>query len=55
MRHVVVQTGARSEGDRQSLVAVTGLTEGAQVLTGSVGPVRDGVPVVFTAAAKPAR
>lgn len=55
VRHVVVQTGARSEGDRQSLVAVTGLTEGAQVLTGSVGPVRDGVPVVFTAAAKPAR
>lgn len=55
VRHVVVQTGARSEGERQSLVAVTGLAEGAQVLSGSVGPVRDGVPVVFTAAAKPAR
>lgn len=55
VRHVVVQTGARSEGDRQSLVAVTGLAEGAQVLSGSVGPVRDGVPVVFTATAPAAR
>ena len=55
VRHVQVQTGARSEGERQSLVAVTGLAEGAQVLAGSVGPVRDGVPVVFTAAARPAR
>ena len=49
IRHVPVQTGARSEGERQSLVAVTGLAEGTQVLSGSVGPVRDGVPVVFTA------
>jgi RND family efflux transporter MFP subunit len=49
IRHVPVQTGARSEGERQSLVAVTGLAEGTQVLSGSVGPVRDGVAVVFTA------
>lgn len=55
VRHVAVQTGERSEGERQSLVAVSGLAEGALVLSGSVGPVRDGVPVVFTATAKSAR
>lgn len=50
--HVTVQTGARSEGDSQSLVAVQGLSEGAQVLAGSVGAVREGVQVRFTAAAQ---
>lgn len=49
IRHVPVQTGARSEGTHQALVAVTGLDAGAQVLAGSVGPVREGVAVVFTA------
>jgi hypothetical protein len=44
----------RSEGERESLVAVTGVAEGTQVLTGSVGPVREGVVVKFTAAASPA-
>jgi hypothetical protein len=50
--HITVQPGARSEGGRESLIAVSGLSAGAQVLTGSVGPVREGVAVVFTAAAK---
>jgi RND family efflux transporter MFP subunit len=50
--HLSVQPGARSEGGRESLIAVSGLTAGAQVLAGSVGPVREGVSVVFTAAAK---
>jgi RND family efflux transporter MFP subunit len=50
--HLSVQPGARSEGGRESLIAVSGLTAGAQVLAGSVGPVREGVAVVFTAAAK---
>jgi RND family efflux transporter MFP subunit len=50
--HITVQPGARSEGGRESLIAVSGLTTGAQVLAGSVGPVREGVAVVFTAAAK---
>jgi RND family efflux transporter MFP subunit len=50
--HITVRTGERSEGDQQSLVAVTGVSEGAQVLSGSVGPVREGVQVKFTAPAK---
>jgi RND family efflux transporter MFP subunit len=52
VRHITVRTGERSEGDQQSLVAVTGVSEGAQVLSGSVGPVREGVQVKFTAPAK---
>lgn len=49
VRHMTVRTGERSEGEQQSLVAVTGIAEGAQVLTGSVGAVREGVLVKFTA------
>jgi RND family efflux transporter MFP subunit len=52
VRHITVRTGERSEGDQQSLVAVTGVSEGAQVLSGSVGAVREGVQVKFTAPAK---
>lgn len=52
--HITVRTDVRSEGERESLVAVTGVAEGTQVLTGSVGPVREGVVVKFTAAASPA-
>ncbi len=47
--HITVQPGVRSEGERQSLVAVTGVSEGAQVLSGSVGAVREGAQVKFTA------
>lgn len=50
--HVTVKPGARSEGEGQSLMAVEGLSEGALVLSGSVGPVREGVRVQFTAAAQ---
>lgn len=55
VRHITVQPGERSEDQRQSLVAVQGLAEGAQVLAGSVGAVREGAPVVFTATAPSAR
>jgi RND family efflux transporter MFP subunit len=47
--HITVRTDVRSEGERQTLVAVTGVSEGAQVLSGSVGAVREGVLVKFTA------
>ncbi len=47
--HITVRTGERSEGERETLVAVTGLVEGAQVLSSSVGAVREGVLVKFTA------
>jgi RND family efflux transporter MFP subunit len=52
VRHVTVQPGARSESGDQTLLAVTGLAEGAQVLAASVGAVREGVRVKFTASAK---
>jgi RND family efflux transporter MFP subunit len=52
--HITVRTGDRSEGEQQSLVAVTGVSEGAQVLSGSVGAVREGVQVQFTATTKSA-
>jgi len=52
--HITVRTGERSEGEQQSLVAVTGVSEGAQVLSGSVGAVREGVLVKFTSPATPA-
>lgn len=45
VRHVPVQTGARSEVDGEMWVAVTGVAEGAQVLVASVGAVREGVQV----------
>ena len=52
VRHITVRTGERSEGERQNLVAVTGVSEGEQVLSGSVGALREGVQVQFTATAK---
>lgn len=52
--HITVRTDVRSEGERESLVAVTGVSEGAQVLSGSVGTVREGVQVKFTAPPQPA-
>lgn len=53
--HITVRTAERSEGERQSLVAVSGLAEGAQVLAASVGAVREGVPVKFTTSANAAK
>lgn len=52
--HITVRTDVRSEGEQESLVAVTGVAEGAQVLSGSVGAVREGVLVKFTTPASPA-
>ena len=52
VRHITVRTGERSEGEQQSLVAVTDVSEGTQVLSGSVGAVREGVRAKFTAPAK---
>ncbi len=52
VRHVPVQPGARSEVDGVVRVAVTGLSEGTQVLAASVGAVREGVKVKTAAAAR---
>jgi RND family efflux transporter MFP subunit len=52
VRHVPVKLGARAEVKGQTLVAVEGLSEGAQVLTASAGALREGVQIKFTAAAR---
>ena len=52
VRHVPVGTGERSEVDGVVRVAVTGLGEGAQVLAGPVGAVREGVRVRIAATAR---
>jgi RND family efflux transporter MFP subunit len=52
VRHITVRAGERSEGEQQNLVAVTGVSEGQQVLSGSVGALREGVQVKFTVTAK---
>jgi RND family efflux transporter MFP subunit len=52
VRHVSVKTGARTEVQGQSMVAVEGLSEGMQVLMPSAGAVREGVQIKFTAAAQ---
>lgn len=43
--HRAVQTGQRGQLDGQTVVAVTGLAEGALVVAGSLGPLRDGTAV----------
>lgn len=52
VRHVPVKLGARAEVKGQTLVAIEGLSEGAQVLTASAGALREGVQIKFTAAAR---
>ncbi len=53
VRHVPVQTGTRTEKTQQNItltwVEVMGLNEGTQVLMASVGAVREGTQVKFTA------
>ena len=49
--HRAVQTGARGEVDQESWVAVSGVPEGAAVIRGHVGPLREGTAVKFTQAA----
>ena len=46
--------GARGESAGTAMVAVSGLAENAQVLTGAIGTLVDGTAVRFTGAA-PAR
>ena len=52
VRHVPVTPGERSEAGGLPRVAVSGLSEGAQVLAGSVGAVREGVKVKTASAAR---
>jgi len=52
--HRQVQAGARGDGGGQTLVAVTGVAEGAAVILGHVGALREGTAVRFTVPA-PAR
>ena len=46
--HKAVATGARGEADKETWVAVTGVAEGAAVLRGHVGALREGTVVKFT-------
>ena len=50
VQHQPVQTGARGLARTEAMVAVTGVTENALVLRGSVGPLRAGTGVMYTAA-----
>lgn len=52
VQHVTVALGARSEVDGQTLVGVTGLAQGATVLAGTVGVLREGTRVKMAAAAQ---
>ncbi len=49
--HKSVETGVRGEAGREIMVAVTGLAEKAVVIAGSVGALREGTAVKFTAPA----
>jgi RND family efflux transporter MFP subunit len=46
--HRAVQVGARGESDGDLMLAVTGLADGAQVIKGSIGQLREGTAVKFT-------
>jgi RND family efflux transporter MFP subunit len=43
--HTIVTLGARGEVNGQTMVAVTGISDRAEVLSGTVGPVREGTLV----------
>ena len=51
VRHQTVELGAHGEIDGQVVVAIKGVGEGVGVVSGSVGPLRDGTAVRFTPAA----
>lgn len=42
VKHATVTLGARGESAGQTMVAVSGIAEGSEVLSGTVGPVREG-------------
>ncbi|RZL65714.1 MAG: efflux RND transporter periplasmic adaptor subunit [Variovorax sp.] len=49
--HRAVETGRRGEADGQTLVAVTGIDDGAVLVAGTVGPLREGTAVRLAPAA----
>lgn len=49
--HRTVTLGERGEADGQLMVGVSGIAEGAQVLAGTVGTLREGTAVKYTPAA----
>jgi len=51
VQHVPVELGQRGEANQQTLVAVKGLAEGAQVIGGTVGSLRAGTQVRIAAPA----
>ncbi|MBC7601264.1 MAG: efflux RND transporter periplasmic adaptor subunit [Ramlibacter sp.] len=51
--HKTVEAGARGEAGKETVVAVNGISAGAVVIKGSLGPLREGTAVRFTAAAMP--
>ena len=53
VRHQTVELGARGEIDAQVMVAIKGVSEGAKVVSGSVGALRDGTPIKFTSVPPP--
>jgi RND family efflux transporter MFP subunit len=50
--HAVVTMGVRGEANGQTMVAVTGIADNAEVLSGTVGPVREGTLVKRSPVAK---
>jgi hypothetical protein len=52
--HKAVEPGVRGESGQEILVAVKGLAPGALVIHGSIGPLREGTAVKFTAPPAPA-
>jgi len=55
VEHTTVALGARSEVDGQTLVGISGVPEGATVLSGTVGVLREGTQVKVPAPAQGAR
>lgn len=51
--HKAVQPGARGDAGGETWVAVTGVADGATVIRGHVGPLREGTIVKFTKAPSP--
>ena len=49
VHHQTVEIGARGEVDGQTMVAIQGVPDGATVVSGTVGTLRDGSPVNRTA------
>jgi RND family efflux transporter MFP subunit len=49
VQHQSVELGVRGEADGQTMVAIQGVPEGATVVAGTVGPLRAGIAIGFTA------